>query len=348
MVTLSDLRTKVRRITGRYDSAQLTNKQINIYINLFYTLQFPEEFKTYKLTSPYIFNTVPNVDCYQFPYQNGLPGGQSGNISIFPPVFCQGYQLCYYQDKSIFYNRWPKLTNAFQINSGNNTVGPYFGTIPFTPMLRANMNIFGNVVQPGVLLTANSSGFTMTLTDQPTDDLQASPPVVSNIGNLVGPQLNPSANNFINYITGQYSFTTNVPIPSGTPIQFQGVPFEPSRPIDVLMYNNLIIFRPVPADSYQIEFQVSRQPTDLMADSDSPEMNEWYLFIALGTAKLIYTDFPDPEGEATCERQFEEQRLIAQRRTLKQISSSQRAPTIFSTPTRGGVGYPGWSLPGNN
>lgn len=348
MVTLSEIRTEVRRITGRYNSAQLTDTQIDTYINRFYTLQFPEEFKTYKLTSPYIFTTVPNVDCYNFPYQNGLPGGNPGNITIFPPVFCQGYQLCYYQDKSVFYNRWPKLTNAFQINTGDGTVGPYTGIIPFTPMLRANVDIFGNVVQAGVLLTANNSGFTLVATDQPRDDLQDNPPIVSDLGDLIGPQMDENEDNFVNYITGEYSFTTTVPIPANTPIQFQGVPYEPSRPIDVLMYNNLIIFRPVPADSYQIEFQVSRQPTDLMANSDSPEMNEWYLFIALGAAKLVYTAFPDPEGEQVCLRQFEEQRLIAQRRTLKQISSSQRAATIFSTPTRGGVGYPGWSLPGNN
>ena len=84
---------------------------------------------------------------------------------------------------------------------------------------------------------------------------------------------------------------------------------------------------------YQVEFQISQQPTQLIQDNAAPELDEWYLFICAGAARLIYTDFPDPDGMAYVQPIWEEQLLIAQRRTLKQMGS-QRAATIFSQPGR--------------
>ena len=126
MVTLADMRNTVRRMTARYTPEQMPDTQVDTYINLSYTLQMPENFKNLKLTKPYVFTTVPNVDTYDFVYENGLatdPAGNPipGNIQLTPPVYCQGYILRYFQDKTTFYNRWPKLTVNQIINSGDGT-----------------------------------------------------------------------------------------------------------------------------------------------------------------------------------------------------------------------------------
>jgi hypothetical protein len=71
----------------------------------------------------------------------------------------------------------------------------------------------------------------------------------------------------------------------------------------------------------------------LIDDNQAPELTEWYLFICAGASKLIYTDFPDPEGMAYVEPIWQEQLLLSQRRTLRQLGS-QRAQTIFSQPGR--------------
>lgn len=338
MVNLLDMRSIVRKMTGRYSTAQLTDSQIDTKINLFYTLQFPEEFKTLKLEKPYVFTTIPNVDTYNFPYQNNLPGGAVGNITISPPVYCQGYLLRYFQDRTEFFNKWPKLVTLTQINVGDDTVGPYTGVIPFFPFLRGQVDIFGNNVESAVLITATQSGFNLVLQDVPVSG--------QDVGNLFDQDGNMSGT--VNYITGQYTLKPVNPIPDNVPINVQAKPYAPSRPIDILFWNYQMVFRPVPANIYQIEFTISQQPTELIADNSVPELDEWYLFICAGAAKLIYIDFPDPEGMAYVEKTFEEQRLIAQRRTLKQISSSQRAKTIFSTVNaRYGSSFMGWSLPGN-
>lgn len=337
MVQLQEMRNTTRRMTARYTQAQMPDSQIDRYINLAYTLHFPEQFKTLKLSKPYVFLTVPNVDTYDFVYQDGLvvnPSGTTGtpdeflpgNVQLTPPVYCQGYILRYSQDKTNFYNRWPKLTVNQQINTGSGLPTAYSGTIPSTPFLRAQLDIFGNVTEAAVIISAfDNTGFNYAISDQPQPN--------SNLGLLVDVQGNTVGN--VNYLTGAYTFTVanSGVIPTTATIYASVIPYQASRPTDVIFYNQQITFRPVPMQVYQVEFQISQQPTQLIADSDAPELDEWYLFICAIAAKLIYTDFPDPEGMEYLMPIYQEQLQIAQRRTLRQMSS-QRAATIFSQPGR--------------
>jgi hypothetical protein len=334
MVQLLEMRNTVRRMTARYSPAQMPDTQIDRYINLAYTLHFPEQFKNLKLTKPYVFLTVPNVDTYPFLYENNPANNQGqavvatpGNITISPPVYCQGYILRYFQDKTTFYNRWPKLSVNQQIGVGGQLANvPYTGIIPSTPFLRAQLDIFGNVTESGVVISAfDNNGFTYALTDEPFAG--------SNFGNLV--EVGGTTVGAINYVTGVYTFTPSGSgvIPASATIYASVVPYQSSRPTDVIFYNQQITFRPVPQQIYQVEFQISQQPTDLIANSDAPELDEWYLFICAIAAKLIYTDFPDPEGLAYLMPIYQDQLQMAQRRSLRQMSS-QRAQTIFSQPGR--------------
>lgn len=332
LVSLDMMRNTVRRMTARYTPQQMTDTQIDTYINLAYTLHFPEQFKNLKLTKPYVFTTIPNVDTYKFVYEQGIitsavPSPNNfppGNIQLTPPVYCQGYILRYYQDKTTFYNRWPNLSVNQQINTGTGSLTTYKGTINSFPFYRAQQDIFGNVTEPAVIISSfDNTGFNISFTDIPQPN--------SNIGNIVD-----SSNTVIgtvNYVTGAYSFKPTSTIAAGDAIYAAVVPYQPSRPTDVLFYNQQIVFRPCPMQVYQVEFQISQQPTQLIADNSAPELDEWYLFICAIASKLIYTDFPDEQGMAYLMPIYQEQLQIAQRRTLRQIGS-QRASTIFSQPGR--------------
>lgn len=334
LVSLSMMQSTVRKMTARYSPEQMTDNQINSYINLAYTLHFPEQFKNLKLTKPYVFTTIPNVDTYNFIYEQGIitsavPAPNNfppGNIQITPPVYCQGYILRYFQDKTTFYNRWPNLSVNQQINTGSGLALPYTGTIPSTPFYRAQVDIFGNVVEAGVNISAfDNTGFNYVITDDPQPN--------SNTGNLI--DSNNNVVGTVNYVTGAYSFTVagGGSIPAGVPIYAAVVPYQPSRPTDVLFYNQQLVFRPCPLQVFQVEFQISQQPTQLIATNSAPELDEWYLFICALAAELIYTDFPDEEGMNYLRPILDQQRLIAQRRSLRQMGS-QRASTIFSQPGR--------------
>ena len=330
MVQLLEMRNTVRRMTARYSPEQMTDTQIDRYINLAYTIHFPEQFKNLKLTKPYVFYTIPNVDTYAFVYENGLvndPAGNPvpGNIQITPPVYCQGYILRYFQDKTTFYNRWPKLTVNQQVKVGDGTDGPYSGIIPSTPFLKAQKDIFGNITEAAVIFSAfDDTGFTFYATDEPIEGTET--------GNIVTSEN--VAIGTVNYLTGSFSFTLDTGIiPENTPIYASVVPYQSSRPTDVIFFNQQITLRPVPQQIYQMEFQISQQPTDLLLDTDVPELDEWYLFICCIASKLIYTDFPDPDGLAYLMPIYQDQLQMAQRRTLRQMGS-QRAATIFSQPGR--------------
>ncbi len=196
LIDLEYMRNTVRRLTARYTPEQMQDDQIDKYLNVFMTLMLPEHFKNIKLTKPYVFTTIPNVDTYDFVYEDGLSTNPNespvpGNISISPPVYCQGYLLRYYQDKSTFYNRWPKLTVNQQINVGDGTAGPYFGTITSTPFLRAQLDIFGNVTEAAVVISSyDDSGFNYVITDQPRpNDNEGN--LVDSAGTVVGAIDNP-------------------------------------------------------------------------------------------------------------------------------------------------------------
>src|SRR6185503_19830629 len=128
MPNLQQIRQKVRKVTGRSNTAQLTDERIDSYINTFYTEELPENIRTLKLKVPYVFTTVPNVDTYNLPVNSdtivvdGNTTFTQAYVSIQPPAYCAGYQMRYFQDKSLFYNKWPKNVQLFQINSGGNTV----------------------------------------------------------------------------------------------------------------------------------------------------------------------------------------------------------------------------------
>lgn len=342
LVSLDQMRNTLRRMTARYTEEQMPETQIDYYLNLFMTLHLPLHFKNLKLTKPYVFLTVPNVDTYDFIYEdtptNPITGGRDptqtpGNIQITPPVYCQGYILRYFQDKTTFYNRWPKLSVNQIIGTGGNGAGiAYTGTIPSTPFLRAQLDIFGNVTEAAVIISAivndpNSanSGFTYVLSDVPQ--------LGSNTGKLYDAQGNDVGT--VEYLTGVYNFTPFgiATIPADATIYASVVPYQASRPTDVIFYNNQITFRPVPQQVFQVEFQISQQPTQLIAANQAPELDEWYLFICAGAAKLIYADFPDDQGLASIMPVWQEQLQIAQRRSLRQMGS-QRASTIFSQPGR--------------
>lgn len=327
------MRTTVRRMTARYTAVQMQDSQIDTYLNNFMTLMLPEHFKNIKLTKPYVFTTIPNVDTYPFIYQDGLvtdPQNTNttlpGNIQITPPVYCQGYILRFYQDKTTFYNRWPKLTVNQQIGTGSGIIQTYQGIIPSTPFLRGQLDIFGNVTESAVVISAfNAAGFTYVLNDIPLPNV--------NIGQLA--EVDGTVVGTVNYLDGTFTFTPSglKTIPTTATIYASVVPYQSSRPTDVIFYNQQITFRPVPQQVYQVEFQISQQPLAMMAAGDAPELDEWYLFVCAGAAKLIYTDFPDEEGMAYLMPIWQEQLQLAQRRTLKQLGT-QRAATIFSQPGR--------------
>jgi len=158
MSATSDLATiqrKTRLITGRTSPSDLTTDELNFYINTYLLYDFPEHLKTQVLKTNYEFVLKPNIDTYDFPIEK--------YILLQDPIFCQGYQLNFYQDQQLFYNNWPKTEfeqNLFvgASTASNELVGTSLAaTITFTGTL-ANLP-----VSPGslsLLLAPSAIAFT--------------------------------------------------------------------------------------------------------------------------------------------------------------------------------------------
>lgn len=92
MATLNDIRLKVRRITKSTSQNQITDQQIDDYVNTFYIYDFPEHLRTFNLRQNLTFMTQPNIDTYSFPigtpisFPNSALGttlGASFSVNIF-------------------------------------------------------------------------------------------------------------------------------------------------------------------------------------------------------------------------------------------------------------------------
>ena len=128
--TLSDIRTKIRRLTASPSSAQLTDTLIDQYVNTFYTFDFPQHLKNVNLKETYEFYTQANIDVYDFPLDLFQ--------TVEPPLFIAGLQAFYSQSREQF---WRTYSNAQvetieQIGSGDGTLGPFTATTNSSPLLR--------------------------------------------------------------------------------------------------------------------------------------------------------------------------------------------------------------------
>lgn len=306
--TLQTIRNKIRNITGRVSSDQLSNAALDNYINNFYLYDFPEHLKTINLDAFITFNLEPNVDTY------GSPQFFSEGVLDFKiPAYISGYQLSLWQSPDQFYKKWPILKFIQQVGAGNG--GPtYTFTLTNTPLL------------PNSLLVSASETFNNALTANDNGN-----------GGFVGDVVSGS----VDYETGVVSITFNGDIPAGNTLYAQHFPYVASRPFDVLYYEHQFVFRPVPDQAYEFKISALLRPTELIEDTQQPLFEEWGDVIAYGAALKIAVEDSDFEQYARLYPIFQQQYLLSQRRTLKQLST-QRVATPYSR--EGYTGAPAWNI----
>lgn len=323
--TLQAIIQKIRRLTGSADMFQLTDSQIEDYINSFYNYDFPAKFRSLKLKDVYYFDTIQGIDTYPF--------NSEQYTTVQMPCFCMGREIKLFTDAQSFYGAFYNWEFQNNFTNGNGTVGPYAGVTTGTPILRSVNNDPTNLNYPAsriqnILITANTSSSTLNVTDDGN-------------GNLIGD----CTAGTINYQTGTISnlvFTQLVP--SGNFIQIQYNPQILNIPLGILFIQNQFVLRPVPNQGYTISLTAYRTPTQALANTPAqqghPELNEWWEVIAFGAAKKIYQDRLDMDGVNMMHQFLEEQYGIVETRTYAQLGS-ERIGTIFADQLTS-VGQTGW------
>jgi hypothetical protein len=343
--SLVAIQNKVRRLTRSLSESVLTTDQLNEYINTFILYDFPEQIRLFNLKETFSFYTIPYVDFYPESTLITDPLYQFNQkyLTVNPPIYIAGYQALFVESRDKFYGIYPKLASIASIGvAGNGTVSQFSGVVNSQQAI-----IPPNLQQTITLLPYNVLFNSIDINNNGLALIDI--PISNTIGNLYVPGTTPvtdeiTPDNFINYLTGEFTITFATPPGAGQIINSQTVPQQPSLPQSMLFFDGSFTLRPVPDQVYKVQMEVFIRPTEFMQDDSaaSPKLEEWWQYIAYGAAKKVFEDRMDLESVQLIMPEFKTQERLCLRRTIVQ-QTSQRVATIYSEDNGSAGAYgPGW------
>lgn len=329
---LTAIRQKIRRITARPSVTQITDNQIDDYINTFYLFDFPKHLWLEDLRVNYQFTTTANRPVYDLPTDIYLTG--------MPPVYIGGYQSYMTQSRENFFRINPQLnflqesvatgagTNSFSGTLSQTPIVPGFkrnppgaySTTSFPAPSQINWNVLVSALGPADATSGISPSY--SLIDDGLGNLFATDDADSNPANRRGT---------INYITGALN-VTNFPInvPNGNEINAQFIPYVASRPQSVVFYQDQFILYPIPDQAYTVSFEAYQYPTAFLTGTSTiPQLAEWWQCLAYGASLKIFEDAGDFDNIMKYRPLLEESMNLVIRRTIQQ-QTSERVQTIYT------------------
>lgn len=285
---LSDIRKKVRQVTGRLSSNELSTNQLDEYINNYYQFTFPAEVKLEREHTYYEFETEANVQRYDFP---------TGYTNFEPPLYLDFMPMLYYQDPTVYFAETPEQITRNSPWTGDGVTVTFNYTVqfpyilPFTVIITDNTEVF-NDDGSGVL-----------------------------VGNLGG-------TGTVNYTTGAIAVTFNSAPSNGQVIYVSFEQFMPGPPNSVLVYNNQFRFYPVPDTVYRARIKAYKIPDPLVLATDTPTLEEWGECISYGAARDICIDFGEADRYAEVTALYKEQVSYILTRTVQNLMNMRAFPSF--------------------
>lgn len=346
LTTLAQIYIKVRRLVRAPSVQQLSDADLNNYINTFVFYDLPESLRLFNLRKTFTFYTTPYVDTYplgtvaETSLDNQFYNFKNKYISIHEPLYIAGYRKVYTQSREQLYGIYPQVQTISAINAiGNGVTTSFAGFLPSnTGYLPTNVAAPTTVTLRNSVLfnSIDSSNNGIAMHDVPLLAGSHGAPVVNNFpgfGELVAVNTPPTGvfdpNNYVNYVTGQYVVTFPVAPAATQQIFSQCVPTVVSIPQLMLNFDDTLTLRPVPDKVYTVNFEVYVQPTEMLLDTQEPELQQWSQYLAYGAARKIFQDRMDMDSLAMIEPEFKAQERFVLRRTIVQLAN-QRTPTIYS------------------
>lgn len=365
--TLQAIRTKVRRLTRTPSTAQMTDAELDSYVNTFVLYDFPEHLRTFNLRTQFTFYTNPGQDVYPTDIasyggaiNNALYNFQNLYLTIHPPVYIAGYQAFFTQSREQFYSIYPQINSIASIGtSGDGVTTSFSGVVTINgatllPGQTQNVSLLQNQV---LFSSIDIAGIGLAMVDVPVLDVTTG--LNFGQGNLYDPnsaayqaakQTPPTTidiTNFINYQTGQFIVTFNAAPAAAAVINSQTVQTASALPLALLYYSNQFVVRPIPDQPYRINFEVYQRPTALLDAAGYPELEEYWQYIAYGASKKIFEDRMDMESVSMIMPEFKKQEALCLRRTIVQYTN-ERVATIYTESLNAGGNGNGWGWGGGS
>lgn len=294
--TLVAIRKKVRRLTASPDASQLSDDDIDEYVNTYYSQDFPASIKTDQLRTVVELFTEPNIDTYTLDI-NEYQGIRS-------PIYVEGREGSLYKDRREFFRVWPREASRFTPVSGDGATTVFSWTLG-APFLR-NEVLIGST---------DIGGNTIQVEDDGNGNL-----VTAGTSNVLGS---------VDYVTGAFSITFVTAPAAAEDIVVWVAQYQASRPNSMIFWNDTVTVRPIPDGVYRLEFEAYQTPTQFMATGEAPTLNQYWQLLALGASVKVLQDRQDMEGLENIMPFFEEQHgLVLERQAIEGIGV--RNGSIFS------------------
>ena len=120
--TLSEIRQKVRDLSGRPSVNQITDDAIDKYINRFYTINLPNILDTRAFDGFWEFNTIKKVTKY---------GLDRDILSLGNIAYVDGNEIVIDKDPGTFFSKYPKQyqSQSTSIGTGDGSTTAFTGTL---------------------------------------------------------------------------------------------------------------------------------------------------------------------------------------------------------------------------
>lgn len=302
--TLADIRTKVRGVTGRYSISELSNSQLDDYINKYFQYTFPAEVKLDRNYTTYELFTIANKQSYDAP---------SGYENFVAPSTIDNQMIIWYQDWEYFNEENPQNIQKVTIGTGDGATLAFSSTTNIIPILPAS-----------IFITDDNETFQDTNTDY-----NNSPVTISG---------SDGGSATVNYSTGAISVTFNTAPADGQSIYATFINFVAGKPTAVLWNANQFTFYPVPDAAYRFKVGAYSLTTVVQSDgtqaalfqnsTDRPLIDQWGPAIAYGAARNIQADFGEMDAYAQTTQLYKEQVSYMLRKTNQNLLNLRAGPNF--------------------
>ena len=295
---LSEIRSRTRLLSGRLSVAEMSNTDLDSYINKYFQYEFPAEVKLNRNYTTYEFSTAANTREYDFP---------SGFTNFVPAATVDRLDVDFYQDFDKFLAENPEGVQRFSTWTGDGS------TVTFANTYNNNIPI----LSASVIVDDTVEVF--------SDD---------GAGVLTGDQ---GGSGTVGYTTGAISVTFNTAPTDGQVIQASFIQYTTGLPVSVLMFDNKFRFYPTPDRAYRVQIQAWTLSTvrvqggstsaELFVNAtDRPLLDEWGPCIALGAARTIVSDHGEMDRYAELSALYKEQVGYILTRTHIDLESTRVLP----------------------
>jgi len=298
--TLTQLRSKVRELTGRLSTSDLSNSDLDDKINDFYLYVLPDEIVLPELKTFYSLTTTADDGDYSVP---STVFGIKKPITIDYDDGSGEHRLDFWQDVDAFFDAYPDdsaggviyNSTTQQIATGNGSMKAFSG------------NLSVSYVVPGSVSVTDG---TETFSDDGS-------------GTLTG---DAGGSGTVDYSAATYSVTFNANVSDGQAVYITYQYTSADKPNALLLYGSTIYLRPIPDATYTVKMAAIQRPTALSADSDTVTNPKWGPVIAYGTAIQMFIDAKDMSGASDLSDIYQFHLNSVDRKNLLQLANLRSVP----------------------